>query len=521
MRRCGRYAGAGQTRNIAHRGNDMGENGMQAVHGGEVNSEGRHEHPRLTVHASEAGVVVTDREGRIILMNRAAAGITGQSMEEALGTPLERLLCIPKNGQGNDGFEASTPDTGEASLITGTLAGAGGRGLSISLCEGSDHHLHDAVLGSLHVFADLTRENRNESALRQLAAIVESTDDAIIGTALDGIITSWNRGAERIYGYSAEEIIGHHISRLAPHNRRQEFMHIIERIKRGESIKGYESSRLRKDGKRIYVSITTSPLRNASGRITGFSTISRDITGKKRAEQKMKEYARDLRMKNEELEQFAYVASHDLQEPLRMVASYVQLLKKRYEGKLDADADEFIQYAVEGSERMRVLINDLLVYSRVSTKDTPFNEINSEEILKKVLYDLQFMIGESHAEIFCDPLPVVWFDESQLSEVFLNLISNAIKFHGEAPPVVHLSARQGEAEWIFSVRDNGIGIEPQYFSRIFTIFQRLHTRSDYPGTGIGLAICKKIIERHGGRIWVESTPGKGSTFFFSILEHEP
>jgi len=224
-----------------------------------------------------------------------------------------------------------------------------------------------------------------------------------------------------------------------------------------------------------------------------------------------------LRRTNEELQQFAYVASHDLQEPLRMVLSFVQLMAKRYQGKLDTDADEFIGYAVEGAQRMEALIHALLAYSRVGTAGQEFTLTDCEAVLTQTLDDLRKAVEESGAEVTHDPLPQVRADTVQLRQVFQNLLSNAIKFRNQIPPHIHVSARQEGEHWLFSVQDNGIGINPEYTERIFVIFQRLHTRRENPdGTGIGLAICKKVIERHGGRIWVESQPGAGATFFFTL-----
>jgi light-regulated signal transduction histidine kinase (bacteriophytochrome) len=224
----------------------------------------------------------------------------------------------------------------------------------------------------------------------------------------------------------------------------------------------------------------------------------------------------ELERSNKELAQFAYVASHDLQEPLRMVGSYTQLLSKRYKGKLDADADEFINFAVDGVVRMKTLINDLLDYSRVGTRGKELSPADCEEVLEYTLVNLQRLIEDTQASVTHSPLPVVMADPSQIGQLFQNLIGNAVKFRGEAPPAVHVSAEKGPNEWVFSVSDNGIGIHPDYVDRIFEIFQRLHSRTEYPGTGIGLAVCKKIVERHGGRVWVESDLGAGSTFRFTI-----
>ena len=262
--------------------------------------------------------------------------------------------------------------------------------------------------------------------------------------------------------------------------------------------------------------LSFSPIRDDDGAVIGAAHIVRDITERQKAEAELAQKTTELQRSNQELEQFAYVASHDLQEPLRMVSSYVQLLARRYQGKLDQDADEFIAFAVDGATRMQRLINDLLVYSRVGTRGKKFEPVDGYQALAAALDNLQLALQENAASITHDPLPTVMADGSQLTQLFQNLIGNAIKFHGEEKPQVHVGARQQGDEWLFSVRDNGIGIAPENFERIFVIFQRLHSRGEYPGTGIGLAVCKRIVERHGGKIWLESEPGKGTTFYFTL-----
>ena len=237
---------------------------------------------------------------------------------------------------------------------------------------------------------------------------------------------------------------------------------------------------------------------------------------RKRAEEALQRTMAELERSNAELEQFAYIISHDLQEPLRMVASYTQLLEKRYKGSLDADAEEFIAYAVDGARRMQNMIQSLLSYSRVGTRGKPFEPTECESVFEQALANLKLTIDESGAGVTHDPLPRVTADETQLIQLFQNLLANAIKFRGEEQPRIHVSAKEDSNECLFSVSDNGIGIDPEYFDRIFVIFQRLHGREEYPGTGIGLSVCKRIVERHGGRIWVESQPGEGSTFHFAI-----
>jgi light-regulated signal transduction histidine kinase (bacteriophytochrome) len=248
----------------------------------------------------------------------------------------------------------------------------------------------------------------------------------------------------------------------------------------------------------------------------GVFVLSLDITDRKQAENELRQTATELARSNAELEQFAYIASHDLQEPLRAVAGPIQLLQQRYAGQLDARAGEFIQHAVEGAGRMQTLINDLLTFSRLGPRGQPFQPTGCAEVLAAVLANLAVAIRESGAVITHDPLPIVTADRTQLIQLFQNLIANAIKFHADDPPAIHIGVEQKTGEWLFAVADNGIGIEAQYFERIFVIFQRLHTRREYTGTGIGLAICKKIVERHGGRIWLESEPGQGSTFYFTL-----
>jgi len=254
---------------------------------------------------------------------------------------------------------------------------------------------------------------------------------------------------------------------------------------------------------------------DTEGNITRARTVITDISDRKLAEA-LRERTEELERSNRELEQFAYMVSHDLTEPLRMVSSYVQLLERRYKGKLDADADDFIGFAVDGAARMHTLINDMLTFSRVGTRGNPFEPLEAEHIFTEAMANLRVAVTESKAVVTHDALPSVFADDSQLTRVFQNLISNAMKFRGEESPRIHITAEKKGREWLFSFRDNGIGIAPEFHDRIFDIFRRLHTRNKYPGTGVGLAICKKIVERHAGRLWVESREGAGSVFCFTL-----
>lgn len=249
--------------------------------------------------------------------------------------------------------------------------------------------------------------------------------------------------------------------------------------------------------------------------------LMEEIAERERAQEALLQMAAELERSNAELQQFAYVASHDLQEPLRMITSYLQLFMRRYGNNLDGEAREFLEFAVDGATRMQKLISDLLAYSRVHTRARPPEPTDSAAVLQQTIQDLQAAITDSNATVTFDELPMVMADATQLGQLFQNLISNAIKYRSDDPPRIHISAHREGDQWVFAVKDNGIGIDPKYFDRIFAIFQRLHTRDEYPGTGIGLAICKRIVERHGGRIWVESAPGQGCTFFFTLPARLP
>jgi light-regulated signal transduction histidine kinase (bacteriophytochrome) len=264
---------------------------------------------------------------------------------------------------------------------------------------------------------------------------------------------------------------------------------------------------LRKDGTQIAVEIGLNPIETDEGPFVLASVV--DISVRKQAEQ-------ELLRSNEELERFAYVASHDLQEPLRTVASYVQLLDRRYRDKLDADAGELIAYAAQSAMRMQRLIEDLLAFSRVGTRGGVLVRTDAALAVAASLESLQAAVAEADATVTHEVLPTVLADPPQLEHLFTNLIGNALKFRGAQPARVHITAARDGPRWVFSVQDSGIGIDPQDFDRVFVILQRLHGRDEYPGTGIGLAICKKIVERHGGRIWVEAKPGSGSTFRFTL-----
>jgi PAS domain S-box-containing protein len=369
------------------------------------------------------------------------------------------------------------------------------------------------------VFDNITERKQAEAALRlENERFLRFVDSNIVGIAIadaGGGIVLANDYYLNILGVTRADFAAGRVDwrKLTPPEWLPADEKAIRELRQRGVCEPYEKEYLRADGTRVPVYLADAMLPGEREQIAAFIL---DITDRKRAEEAIQRITDDLLRSNAELEQFAYVASHDLQEPLRMISSYVQLLAKRYQGKLDSDADEFIAFAVDGATRMQNLINDLLAYSRVGTRGNPFTAVSAEYLLEEALANLQLTIAESQAQITHDPLPVVKGDPVQLVAVFQNLLGNAIKFRGAEPLCIHIHARQQEQEWIFSVRDNGIGFDPRFAERIFVIFQRLNDRTEYPGTGIGLSICKRVITRHGGRIWVESEPGKGSVFYFTL-----
>jgi PAS domain S-box-containing protein len=318
----------------------------------------------------------------------------------------------------------------------------------------------------------------------------------------------------RIAGYDEDELIGKpYLTLVLPEDRNAVRVNAVKMLK-GESSSGYEYRIITKRAVIKWVMETVAPVSYQGRRATLGNLM--DITERKQAEETLTRMVGEIGHSNTELEQFAYVVSHDLQEPLRMISSYTQLLAKRYHDKLDTTANDYINYAVDGAQRMRVLLNDLLDYSRLGTQGKPFQPTNYGDVLNQAMTNLKMAIEESGASVTHDYLPTLIADEGQLVQLFQNLISNAIKFCNQESPRIHVSAETKSGVWVFSVRDNGIGIDPQHAQRIFDIFKRLHTREEYSGTGMGLAICRKIVERHGGHIWVHPQPGEGSTFYFTI-----
>ncbi len=631
---------------------------------------------RLLAETARDIIVTHDLAGRITYINPSGLALTGYTAAEAYRLNIKDIT--PADQQADLLARGAARQTGDLRPYLYEAEFINAAGARVPVEVSSVPILQDGqATGVLIVARDISQRRQAEEQIRFQANLLNMVGQAVIAIDLNGKIVFWNRFAEQLYGWRADEALGRDVMDVTvPRITRAQALEIMAVLTRGESWSG-EFLVQRRDGAVFPAMVTDAPIYDHNGKLIGIVGISHDISERKRAEAELrasearfhtlteispvgifmtdrqrnqlylnrrgaeilgmpsgqvtdshwlqaiyeedmarlavewqqaiesgttletefrlrrpdgstgwvqaiiapyqpeegetvyigvlnditerkrveaqlKRTVAELERSNADLQQFAYVASHDLQEPLRMVASYVQLLAMRYQGQLDADADEFIGYAVEGAKRMQQLILDLLEYSRVDTRGQPLRPIPMEQVIRIVLENLQLAIAEADAQVTWDPLPVVLGDPTQLGMVLQNLIGNALKFRSAEPPRIHISAELRSAasapqddeagartggpprppafapapaapagahsasEWVFSVRDNGIGIDPQYFDRIFVIFQRLHTRREYPGTGIGLAICKKIVERHGGRIWVESAPGQGATFYFTL-----
>jgi PAS domain S-box-containing protein len=478
---------------------------------------------RGILESAPDAMVIADALGRIVLLNAETERLFGYRREELVGQLVD--ILVPERFRGmhpqhREGYteHPRTRSMGEGRDLYGLRKDHTEFPVEISL---SPIETPDGMLISSAI-RDVTARKKAEETLRgseeRFRVAVEA---AGMGTWFwdiqnDEII--WSETFGTLFGLASNSTLTY--EQITRH------IHIDDRQRLDRDIKNtlelgvpydIEYRVVWPDSSVHWIAAKGSAHRSPEGVAVHMQGIIVDISERKKSEEHLERMVGELKHSNDELQQFAYVASHDLQEPLRMVASYTQLLAKRYAGRLDSDADEFIAYAVDGCARMQELIRDLLAYSRAGSSKKPLGEISSDGALKHALANLQASIAESGAVVTHDALPALTTDDSQLTQVFQNLVGNAIKYRGAEAPRVHVSAtKNGGEEWVFSVRDNGLGIDPQYFERIFILFQRLHGRSEFKGTGIGLAICKKVLERLGGRIWVESQLEKGSTFYFAL-----
>jgi PAS domain S-box-containing protein len=486
---------------------------------------------RSVIAAIGEGVIIHDTDGNAIATNHSAEQLLRLTAEQIIedGALRDAYWTVVREDGSPYPLEErpvmKTLATGESqsNVIMGLQRPDGNTIWLMNNSEPLHAQNRDELAGVVASFWDITERKHEQQALQESEELHRSLfENAPIGLAIirdDGDLMACNDALLHPGGYTREDVAGINIMSLF-HNL-EEAIEIVEIFDREGKIEEFETQLRRKDDTPYDVLLSMRPVQ--MGGQPGWQVLVDDITERKTSEamlkdlnQRLRDRAAELTRSNAELESFAYVASHDLQEPLRMVSSYVELLARRYQGQLDDDADEFIAYAVDGANRMRNLINDLLLYSRAGTRGKDFEVVDGEEVLSASLANLRLAIEESGATISHDPLPTILADARQLGQVFQNLISNAIKFRSEKPPEIHISAEQTGDKWRFSVRDNGLGVAPEFFDRIFVIFQRLHTKEEYPGTGIGLAVSKRIVERHGGQMWLESQPEEGTTFYFTL-----
>ena len=467
------------------------------------------------------GLLVVNADEKITDCNPAQERLMGIPKEDLLGTTITELLqtyiapdCLdvemhkhmltwPSTEPRQDVLQIIDRDGRKRSIAYS----------SASLCvPGGGHE------GKILTMRDVTELKQAEEELRlsreNFRHLFNNAQVGVYRTRIDGSgILDYNKKFKELTGYSDEEL--RHMPTVIKWADPQARVELITKLQQDGVVTDHEIKLIKKDDS-VVTCLVSCKVYPDKGYLEG--TLM-DITERKQAELKLHKLNEELQRSNDDLESFAYVASHDLQEPLRMVTSYVQLLEKRYTDKLDDSGRDFIAFAVDGAQWMKTLITDLLAFSRVNTMGCSFDQVEIQTVIQRACDLLRSQIEGSGAEVIVDSkdlLPTVFGDRSQLIQLFQNLINNAIRFRGEEPPQVQVTAKKQDGEWLFAIKDNGLGIESQYRERIFQIFQRLHTRQQYPGTGTGLAICKKIVERHGGRIWLKSVPGKGSTFFFTI-----
>jgi PAS domain S-box-containing protein len=483
------------------------------------------------------GVTAQSPTGRIVYANEAAARMTGHgSARELLEAPLEDVMH--RFEVTDEGGRPFPPER-----LPGRRALLGEEGAEEVLrfrVPGTDEERWSVVKATpifdeegnvrmaVNILRDVTEQRRTEEERARLAAIVESSNDAIIGKTLDGMIISWNEAAERIYGYSSEEAIGQPISMLVPSDRPDEVPTILDSVRQGEKVEPFDTVRITKDGRRLDISLTVSTIRNFAGDVVGASTIARDITGRKRAEEEIRLLNEQLEQRvlqrtaqleeaNRELESFSYSVSHDLRAPIRHIGGFARMLKERAGPSLDETSLRYVKIILESTQRAGALVDDLLSFSRMARVEMHDIPIDTNGLVREALDDLRFEENGRSVDWRIADLPGVRGDPSMLRLVFRNLLSNALKYtRPRERAVIEVGSMHDEAETVFFVRDNGVGFDMRYVDKLFGVFQRLHGVEEFEGTGIGLANVRRIVQRHGGRVWAQGSPGSGATFYFSL-----
>ena len=469
-------------------------------------------------------IIRLDTTGKVVTWNKGAERIKGYSQEEIIGKHFSVFYKTQDRENGVPETALKMAEQEGRFTFSGWRVRKDGSLFWADIAVSRINDKSGQLSGFVKVTRDLTKQKIAEDELKKsqnfLSSIVENIPNMIfVKDATDLRFVSLNKAGEDLLGYSRNDLLGKNDYDFFTEEEADFFTSKDREVLTSGKLEQIMEERVSTRNKGVRVLETKKiPIFNITGEPQYLLGISNDITERKKNELELVERTAELKRSNEELEQFAYVASHDLQEPLRMVTSYLQLLENRYKNKLDEDATDFIHFAVDGATRMRSLINSLLEYSRLN-RVKPFEQVDLNVVLEEILRDLKNQINDNHARIIYDKLPEIWADPVLIGQLFFNLLLNAIKFRSETSPVITITAKKSMGEFIFTVEDNGIGIAKEYYEKIFIIFQKLHSRERYPGTGIGLAVCKKIVERHGGRIWVTSEKGKGATFSFTIKEN--
>lgn len=485
------------------------------------------------------GVITINSKGKIQLFNPAAEDLFGYKEDEVLGKNIKMLMPNPYHDE-HDGYLKNYLTTDEKKIIgigrevTGLRKDSTTFPMELSVTETKFNNVRSFT----GIVRDVSERNEYQSKIEAQKQyyhdLISGLGSAVFVINNDHNIIFWNKSCEGLTGLSASDVIGTNQQWKGFYEEQRPTLAdlvIDQEISQAKkyypdhfseneiSDTGYSTQfqTTRNDIKKYYLRADCIPLKNQDGKIIAAVQSITDITSLRESYQTMEQQQQELKRSNQELEQFAYVASHDLQEPLRMVSSYTQLLAKRYKDKLDGDAIEFIDYAIDGAMRMQTLVQDLLQFSRLSSRVNEPETIDANELVSYATKNLEISIGETGTMFSSDDLPQIQGIVGQLRQLFQNLIANAVKYRDpEKVCTIRVSAERTGADWRFCIEDNGIGIEPDYFDKIFVIFKRLHNKEEYEGTGIGLALCKKIVENHGGNIWVESEPGRGSRFYFTL-----
>lgn len=483
------------------------------------------QYARSLIEASPDPLVTISPHGKITDVNLATEQATGKSRSELIGTDFSDYFTEPDKARA--GYQQVLRE-GRVSNYPLTLRHVSASVMDVLYNASVYRDEKGEVVGVFAAARDITERKRAEEKIRYLAAIVESSDDAITGKDLEGVITSWNKGAEKMYGYSASEMIGQSMALLILPQHLDELSNILQTIRDAQHVDHFETTRRRKDGSLISVSLSISPISDASGTIIGAATVARDITERVRAQQALQQYREhleelvqertaQLESANKELEGFAYSVSHDLRVPLRAIDGFSQQVLKRYADKLDDEGRRYLNVVRDNTKKMSQLIDDILAFSRMGRLGMSCADIDMQAMAHAVFEELSPNLAGRELSINIQALPLCHGDPSMLHQVWVNLLGNAIKFsRNKTPAQIEVQGHIEGAEAIYSIQDNGAGFDMQYADKLFGVFQRLHGVAEFEGTGIGLAIVKRIITRHGGRVWAQGTVDAGATFYFSL-----